>query len=68
MQIRPDVKPELKGAQFISWLFFVVSFTGMLGSPGLAGFAALVVGIIRKGGFPRFNMDYAQAILPDENT
>lgn len=54
--------------QFVAWLMFIFSFTGIVGSPTLAGFGALVAGVIRKGGFPRMNMDYVQSILPDENT
>lgn len=57
----------MKGAQFTTWLLFLASFTGFF-SPSLAAFVALVTGILRKGGFPKMNMDYAQAILPDENT
>jgi len=68
MQPRADVKPEMKGIQFVAWLLFFFSFTGVMGSPAMMALVALVVGIIRKGGFPRMNMDYAQSILADENT
>lgn len=67
LQPRPDVKPEFKGAQFLAWLFYFLSFAGFA-SPTLAAFVALAIGIIRKGGFPKMNMDYAQSILLDENT
>ena len=46
---------------------FFISFLG-LGYTTMTGFGALAVGIIRKGGFPRMNMDYVQSILLDENS
>lgn len=54
----PDVKPELKGPQFLAWLFFFVSYITGMASPGLAGMTCLVIGIIRKGGIPKFNTAY----------
>ena len=49
------------------WLLFIVACTGVFGSPTIGAFAALACGVIRKGGFPRMSMDYAQSIIPDEN-
>jgi len=34
----------------------------------MTGFAVLALGIMRKGGFPQMNMEYAQSIIVDENT
>jgi len=59
MAPKADVKPEMKGPQFAAWIFFVVSFVTGVISPTMAGAGALACGIIRKGGMPKMNMDYA---------
>ena len=67
-QAGPDLKPEMKGPQFLAWIVFIISYiTGML-SPTMTAFFALATGVIRKGGFPQMNMAYAQSVIPDENT
>ena len=69
---QPDKKPEMKGVQFVAWMFFFASFVASsvvsLVSPTMMAFVALATGIVRKGGMPKFNMEYAQSILLDENT
>lgn len=47
-----DLKPEMKGPQFVAWIFVFVCFFTRIMSPTIAGLAALATGIIRKGGFP----------------
>jgi len=39
-------------------MMFFLSFAGFV-SPSITGLGALATGIIRKGGMPRFSMDYA---------
>lgn len=63
----PDVKPEMKGPQFAAWLLFLVSFITGIFASWLACLIALAMGIIRKGGFPRMNMDYMKTVVMDEN-
>ena len=58
----------MKGLQFAAWIAFVLAFiTGFL-SATLVCFIALACGIVRKGGFPKLNMDYVTSVILDENT
>ena len=62
----PDVMPQLKGAQYISWILFFVSVI-IRTNRGWAGLGALAAGVIRKCGMPKFSAEYLQTIVFEEN-
>ena len=57
----------MKSYQFICWLVFVVAYFLRVISPGMAAFAALICGVLRKGGYPKFSKDYLKSVAFDEN-
>ena len=58
--------PQLKGAQYLSWMLFFVSVL-IRTNRGWAGLGALAAGIVRKAGVPKFSQDYLQLLVFEEN-
>ena len=58
--------PQLKGAQYITWVLFFVSVV-ISTNRGWAGLGALAAGIVRKCGMPKFNQEYMQTLVFEEN-
>ena len=58
--------PGLKGAQYMTWLLFFVSCI-LMKNRGIAGAGALVAGIVRRCGVPKFNQEYMQTLVVEEN-
>lgn len=58
--------PQLKGIQWLMWILFIISVP-MRFWTGTLAFTALVVGLLRRGGVPKFSTDYLRGIMFDEN-
>merc|ERR1712166_546087 len=58
--------PQVKGIQFILWVVFIVSMPLRMYTNYIA-FAALGLGVLRHAGIPKFNMEYLQSVMFNEN-
>ena len=55
--LMPDKVPSMKGAQYMTWVLFFVSCL-LMKNRGMAGIGALVAGIVRRCGVPKFNQEF----------
>ena len=62
----PDVLPAFKRYQWILWVVFYVTLPLRMYTNWIA-LAALVVGIMKRYGMPKFNKQFLQKIMLDEN-
>lgn len=58
--------PAYKTYQEVLWLLFIVSLLVRMYS-GFLAFGALLLGLMRRHGFPQFNQQYLQRIAFDDN-
>ena len=58
--------PHVKGIQFLVWTCFVISVPLRIYTNYLS-MAALVLGVLRHAGMPKFNMQYLQTAMFNEN-
>ena len=56
----------MKGAQYMTWVLFFVSCL-LMKNRGMAGIGALVAGIVRRCGVPKFNTEFLQTLIVEEN-
>ena len=61
-----DVLPGLKTYNWILWVIFYVTLPLRLYTNWLA-LAALVIGIVKRHGIPKFNKEFLQKIIIDDN-
>lgn len=61
-----DVLPSLKTYQWLLWVLFYLALPFRLYTNWLS-FAALALGIVKRHGFPKFNKEFLQRIIFDDN-
>lgn len=61
-----DVLPSLKTYQWMLWVAFYISMTLRLYTNWFA-LAALALGLVKRHGIPKFNKEFLQRIIFDEN-
>ncbi|TNV77119.1 hypothetical protein FGO68_gene678 [Halteria grandinella] len=62
----PDAMPALRSQQWILWSIFFVTLPLRMYTNWLA-FGAILVGLFKRHGLPKFNKEYVQKIIFDEN-
>ena len=58
--------PKLNIIANICWFLFAITLPLRLFTNWLA-FGALIAGVIKKHGFPKFNKEFLQRVMYDEN-